>query len=138
MREKMSAIYGGGFNGSVAKDPYSRYSLQLTLPCGPENVDKLLVTADEIIDNLKKNGPEAKDMEKVKNQWMEKYKTDLKENRYWLDKVSAVMFWERDQDRILNFEQYVNKLTAAEVQETAKKLFTNNNTFTSVLYPEAN
>ena len=62
----------------------------------------------------------------------------LKENRYWLDKVSAVMFWERDQDRILNFEQYVNKLTAAEVQETAKKLFTNNNTFTSVLYPEAN
>ena len=138
MREKMSAIYGGGFNGSVAKDPYSRYSLQLTLPCGPENVDKLLVAADEIIDNLKKNGPEAKDMEKVKNQWMEKYKTDLKENRYWLDKVSAVMFWERDQDRILNFEQYVNKLTAAEVQETAKKLFTNNNTFTSVLYPEAN
>ncbi len=136
LREKMGAIYGGGFNANFSKEPYARYTLQLALPCGPENVDKLLTGAAEEIAKLKANGPDAKDLDKVKSQWIEKYRTDVKENKYWADKMISVLFWGREQDRVLNYEQYVNKLTPADIKETANKLFSGNNQFTAILYPE--
>jgi len=137
LREKMGAIYGGGFGGSVSKEPYERYSIRLQLPCGPENVDKLIAGANDLIKDLKEKGPEQKDLDKVKSQWHEKHLTDLKENKYWTGKMESVIFWGRDKDRVINYENYIQKLTPADIQETAKKLFNGNNQFVSVLYPES-
>ena len=137
LREKMGAIYGGGFNASVSKEPYERYSIQLQLPCGPENVEKLLAAANTEIEKIKANGPDAKDVEKVKNQWKEKHITDVKENKYWTGKLESSLFWGRDKDRILKYQTYVDKLTPADIKETAQKLLNGNNQFTSVLYPES-
>ncbi len=136
LREKMGKIYGGGFRGAVAKEPYERYSIQLQLPCGPESVDTLLSAANIQINNLKNSGPEAKDLDKVKSQWLEKYRTSVKENSYWREKMESVLFWGRDKDRALQYETYVNKLTPADIQATAKRLFDGKNEFVSVLYPE--
>jgi zinc protease len=137
LREKMGGIYTGGFNGNVVKEPYEYYSMQLNLPCGPENVDKLLAAAKEEIKTLKANGPDQKDLDKVKSQWREKHITDVKENKYWNSKMQSVLFWGRDKDRALNYQNYVDKLTPADVKETANKLFDNGNQFISVLYPES-
>ncbi len=136
LREKMGAIYGGGFYGSVAKEPYSRYRVQLYLPCGPENVEKLLVAAHAEIAKIKNNGPDPKDLDKVKSQWLEKHKTDIKENRYWLGTLESTLFWGMDKNRVLQYESYINKLTPADIKETAKKLFTGDNQFVSILNPE--
>ena len=137
LREKMGAIYGGGFNGQVTKEPYERYSLQLQLPCGPENVEKLIAAANDEIKMLKEKGPDAKDVDKVKSQWHEKHATDLKENKYWAEKLQSILFWGKDKNRVLDYETYIQKLTPAEIQETAKKLFDGKNEFVSVLYPES-
>ncbi len=137
LREKMGAIYGGGFNGNVSKEPYERYSMQLALPCGPENVEKLIAAANEEIKTLKEKGPEAKDLDKVKSQWHEKHLTDMKENKYWRDKLEGVIFWGKDKDRMLQYESYIQKLTPADIQATAKQLFDGKNEFVSVLYPES-
>ena len=137
LREKMGAIYGGGFNGNISKDPYERFSMQLALPCGPENVDKLIAAANAEIQTLKEKGPEAKDLDKVKSQWREKYKTEIKENKYWADKLSGSIFWGRDKDRVLNYESYLDKLTPADIQGAAKKIFTGSNRFLAVLDPES-
>lgn len=137
IREKMGAIYGGGFNAQMTKEPYERFGLQAQLPCGPENVDKVVAATADIIKELKEKGPDAKDLDKVKSQWLEKYKTDVKENKYWVEKMTSIMFWGKEKDRVMNFETYLNKLTPADIQETAKKLFNNANHFTAILYPES-
>jgi len=136
LREKMGKIYGGGFHGAVSKEPYERYSIQLQLPCGPESIDTLLSAADIEIQNLKKDGPDDKDLDKVKSQWREKYLTDVKENSYWRDKMENVLFWNRDKSRSLQYEKLIDQLTPAQIQETAKELFNGKNRFVSVLYPE--
>jgi zinc protease len=138
LREKMGGIYTGGFIGNVTREPYESYAIQLQLPCGPENVDKLLAAAREEIVTLKTKGPEKKDLDKVKSQWHEKHVTDVKENKYWAGKMQNALFWQRDKDRILNYENYVNNLTPAEIQETAQKLFDGKNEFVSILYPASN
>jgi zinc protease len=137
LREKMSDIYTGGFYGNVAKDPYEHYAMVLQLPCGPEHVDTLLSAANIEIKNLLQNGPDDKDLAKVKSQWLEKYKTDVKENKYWTDKLESVIFWGRDKDRVLNYEKYVEALKPEDVKTTAQQLFNNGNQFISVLYPES-
>jgi zinc protease len=137
LREKMGKIYGGGFRGSVSKEPYERYSIQLQLPCGPQSVDTLLSAANNEIKTLIANGPDAKDLEKVKSQWREKYRTDVKDNKYWADKLQSTLFWGRDKDRVLKYESYIDKLTPADIQATARALFGKANTFVSVLYPES-
>lgn len=137
LREKMSAIYTGGFNGSLSKEPYSHYSIGLRLPCGPENVQKLLTASAAEINNLKQKGPDVKDLDKVKNQWKEKYKTEVKENKYWASELEMVLFWGRDKDRVLHYESYIDKLTPAEIQQAAQKVFDGKNKFIAVLDPES-
>jgi zinc protease len=107
------------------------------LPCGPENVDKLIAAAKEEINNVKTKGPEKKDLDKVKSQWHEKHVTDIKENKYWADKMQSSLFWGKDEKRVLNYDDYINKLTPAEIQQAAKQLFDGKNEFISVLYPES-
>jgi zinc protease len=137
LREKMGKIYGGGFNGALSKEPYQRFSIQLQLPCGPQSVDTLLIAANNEIKELIAKGPEAKDLDKVKNQWREKYRTDVKENKYWTEKLESTLFWGRDKDRVLNYETYIDKLTPADIQKAAKQLFEGTNKFVAVLFPES-
>ena len=136
LREKMGGIYAGGFNGNVTKEPYERFSMVLQLPCGPENVDKLIKAANDEIDNLKTNGPSSGDLDKVKSQWKEKHIISLKENGYWADKLESTLFWGRDKDRVTGFDKYVDKLTTTDIQEVAKQVFNGNNKFVSILKPE--
>lgn len=137
LREKMGKIYGGGFRGSLTKEPYQRFSIQLQLPCGPESVDTLLGASNIEIKNLIAKGPDPKDLEKVKSQWREKYRTDVKENKYWADKLQSTLFWGRDKDRVLKYESFIDKLTPADIQQTAKTLFEGTNKFIAILYPES-
>jgi zinc protease len=136
LREKMGSIYTGGFNASVAKEPYERYSITLQLPCGPENVDKLLAAAKEEIDSIKSFGPTEKDLEKVKAQWHEKHRINLKENKYWEDKLTSILFWDRSKDNVLDYDKWIDKLTTSEIKSTANMLFNGKNKFVSILYPE--
>jgi len=136
MREKMGAIYGGGFSGQLTREPYEHYSIQLQLPCGPENVDKLLEATDKEIRAILAQGPNQKDVDKVKSQWREKYITDSKENAFWNEKMERVLIWGRSKDRVLNYEKYLNALSADDIRKAALLGLTDGAKFISVLNPE--
>src|SRR5690606_29684410 len=53
LREKLGNIYSGGFQAKVEKEPYPHYSIMMYLPCGPENVDKLISAANVEMNKLK-------------------------------------------------------------------------------------
>ncbi len=99
-------------------------------------MQKLLVAANHEIDTLKEAGPSETDLNKVKNQWKEKQITNVKENKYWCEKMESVLFWGKDKSRVLDYEKYVDKITPADIQDAAKKVFNGNNQFISVLNPE--
>ncbi|RYZ56139.1 MAG: insulinase family protein [Sphingobacteriales bacterium] len=136
MREKLGSIYTGGYYASVAQFPYPHYSMAMQLPCGPENVDKLLAAANDEIKALKEKGPDQKDIDKVKNQWKEAHRTEVQENKYWSEALANVLFWGNDKNGVLQYDQRVDKLTPADIQQVAKQMFNGKNEFISVLYPE--
>jgi len=136
LREKLGGIYSGGYYATFAKEPYNHYNVVMQLPCGPENVEKLLTAAHEEVTNLKANGPEQKNMDKVLAQWREKHVESMKKNDYWAGKLEDILFWGRDRQHVLNYNAWIEKLTPADVQQAAKVIFPGNNEFISVLFPE--
>ncbi len=135
LREKIQGIYGGGIFGGLHKAPYSYYQFVVQLPCGPEKVDTLIKAMQNEIASLKKNGPSQQNLDKVKQQWRESHKEQIKQNGPWLTNLLAMKTEGEDINRFVHFETYVDKLTAKEVQDAAKLLFNGKNHFTAVLMP---
>jgi zinc protease len=136
LREKIQGIYGGGIQAQFEKLPYAHYSFFLQLPCGPEKADTLLLVANAEIQDLIKNGPPKENLDKVKQQWIEKYKVDIKENATWLSQLQSFQFPGDDPDYFINYEKHVNALTPKDIQDAARSFFAAGNVVTGVLRPE--
>ena len=138
LREEMSGIYGGGMYANFAKRPYNNYSINISFPCGPENVDKLSTAVLTIIKNAQEKGIDGKDLDKVKETWRKQYQDQIKQNGYWLQSLSHSWIEREEPEWILEYAKSIEALTAQDLQQTAKKYFNMQNYFKAVLYPEKN
>lgn len=135
LREDESGIYGGGARGYMGKVPYSSYSFSLSFPCGPENTDKLTKSAIAELQKIIDKGPEQKDLDKYKEGEMNDYKTDIKDNNYWVNALSKNQLDGSDKYEILNYQEKVKALTVKDLQDVAKKYLTKNRII-ATLMPE--
>lgn len=136
LREQMALIYGGGATGALSKIPYGNYSIGVTLPTGPENVDKVLATTFAEIKRLQTQGPDAADLEKVKSNWIQNHRRSLRENGYWLGHLQSAMSEGTDPASILDVENRVQALTADDIRTAAQRYFNERNYVQVVLNPE--
>ena len=136
LREELSGIYGGGIFGSLSKNPYNNYSIGVSLPCGPENVDKLVKAALDEIQKVKSNGPMETDLNKVKENWKKQYQENMKDNAYWARQLQQSVEMGSNPAAILTYEKKVDALTVTELKETANKYFGMKNFIQVILYPE--
>jgi zinc protease len=136
LREEMGGIYGGGFNGGIQKRPYVHYTIQSTLPCGPENVDKLTTALFDLVKNVQDGKIEQKDLDKVKETLRKDYQTKIQDNGFWLSSLSNAHINGTNPENILEYEKRVDALTIKDLQNAAKKFLDMNNYVRTVLYPE--
>ncbi|MCC7682272.1 pitrilysin family protein [Janthinobacterium sp. FW305-128] len=136
LREKMSMIYGGGFETSMGQHPYGHYSVALNLPTGPENVDKVIAAAFAEINKMKADGPSVADLEKVKLNWITRQQKSLRENNYWMNQLMGSVTQGRDPAHILKYEQRVRAITPQAVKLAAQRYLDMHNYVQVVLYPE--
>ena len=136
LREQMALIYGGGANGVLSKIPYGNYSIGVTLPTGPEHVDKVIATTFAEIRRLQTQGPDPADLEKVKSNWIQNHRRSLRENGYWLGHLQTALSEGTDPASILEIEKQVAALTADEIRMAAKRYFNDQNYVQVVLNPE--
>jgi len=136
IREKMQAIYSGGASASFVEKPYPHYVFQAGMPCGPENVDKILAEYSREIAEYKTLGVSATNLDKVKKAMLEQRKDNLKRNNYWISNLQSILFWGHSKKFFLNFEQQVNAVSVKDLKASANKFFNSNNHFTAISYPE--
>jgi len=135
LREEEGGVYGAGANGGLGKNPYGSYYLSIRFPCGPENVDKLVASSLEQLDQIIKEGPKAKDLEKYKEGELNDYRDNMKTNSFWLRQLNSAFINDEDDYRFLNFEERLNTLTAEDIQKVAKK-YAVDNRMVAKLFPE--
>ncbi len=136
LREELSGIYGGGMSGSLSKNPYPNYAIAVSLPCGPENVDKLTKAALEEIRKVKAKGPLEADLNKVKETWKKQYEENSKDNNYWLRQLQQSFELDSNPASIQTYKERVDALTVKDLKDTANKYFDMKNFIQVVLYPE--
>jgi zinc protease len=136
LREDLSGIYGGGMYGSLNKYPYNNYSLGITIPCGPENVDKLIAATLEEIEKIKSHGPLDADLNKVKETWKQQYLVNIKDNGFWARQIVQSLEVGYDPSRILTYEKRVGALTPKDIQTVANKYLDTKKYLQFVLNPE--
>ncbi len=136
LREKLSSTYTSQISGSVNKNPYGHYSINLSIPCGPENVDKLIEAAMAEIQKIKDKGPLAEDLAKVRETSIKKHQENLKDNGYWLGVLQRSVELSINPASMLTVEKRITDTTVSELRDRAKKYFQMSNYFQAVLYPD--
>ncbi|HEY0741424.1 MAG TPA: insulinase family protein [Chryseosolibacter sp.] len=136
LREDLSGIYGGGMSANLSKNPYGNYSIAVMLPCGPENVDKLVAATIGEIEKVRTNGPTEADLQKVKETWKQQYLVNVKDNSYWSRILLQSVEIGSNPASVLEYEKRVDALTAKQVQDAAKKYLDTKNFIQIVLNPE--
>ncbi|MGZ3185056.1 MAG: M16 family metallopeptidase, partial [Telluria sp.] len=136
LREKLGLIYGGGMESSMTRIPYSHYMVDLTLPTGPENVDKVLSATFAEIERMRLDGPRQADLDKVKANWMQNYSKSLQENGYWLAALQTSLTEGTDPATILTVDQEVEALSVDDVKRAAQHYLDTSNYVQVVLGPD--
>ena len=136
MREEIGGIYGGGLFGNLNKNPYNNYSIGVSLPCGPENVDKLIAATLSEIDKIKSKGPTADDLNKVKETWKQQYMVNIKDNAFWARQLLLSAEMGTNAGEVLSYEKRIAALTSKDIQATAAKYLDMKNYVQVVLNPE--
>ncbi len=136
LREKLTLIYGGGLRGGLVRTPYEHYQLGLSLPCAPENVDKVIAAAMGEIQKIREAGVEASDLAKVKQNWLTAHRKNLRENAYWLGRLQTAALYGNDPATILEYEKQVAAVTSSDLQAAAQRYLKRDNYVQVVLYPE--
>ncbi len=136
LREDLSGVYGAGMFASLSKHPYGHYSIGISMPCGPDNVEKLVTAALEEIEKVKTNGPAAEDLAKVKETWKQQYLVNIKDNNYWARHLIQSTELGTDPDSILSFEKRIEALTTDDLKATANKYLDSDKYIKMILNPE--
>jgi zinc protease len=136
MREKIQGIYTGGTSASISRIPYSNFDFFLRLPCGPQKVDTLIEAFETEMTNLAMKGPDTATLQRVKTQWLEEYKVNMKTNDYWLSKLQQFAQGESSPERMLNFERIVNAMQPSDIRSAARMVMAAPSKMTAVLKPE--
>lgn len=136
LREELSGVYGAGMYGALSKNPYPNYSIGVSIPCGPENVDKLIEATLNEVKKIHQNGPTQEDLNKVKETWRQQYNVNLKENNYWARQLSQSVETGSKLNSILETPEKINSLTPKDIQDVASKFLDTNNYLLFVLNPE--
>lgn len=136
LREKLTLIYGGGMSGSINRVPYQHYHINVALPCGPENVDKVIAAMFAEIEKMKILGPLPTDLNKVKQNWLKERKIALRTNSFWLSDLQDSVLYGTDKAELLSYEARLNDVTVYDIKEAAKRYFNKDNYVQVVMYPE--
>lgn len=136
LREDKGGVYGVGAFADMSKDPYENYSINVSFPCGPENVADLKQAVFSEIEKIMKEGPSAEDLAKIKEAQRREREVKLKENQFWLGALQDVYKDSRRPLEILAYDRYIGELTAADIQRVAREFVDMNNYVEVTLFPQ--
>jgi zinc protease len=138
-------VYGIGAGGNLSRSPHQERTFSLQFGCDPKRVDELVtaaqkeiaaVEADNIIDTEKKHVPLTEYLDKVKATFQRSRETELRTNRFWLNRLSSSYHYGDDPLDIPDTTKLVGRMTPANVEAAAKHFLDPKQTYEAIRLPE--
>ncbi len=135
LREEMSGVYTVRASSSFNKIPYEHATLQILIPCSPDNVDSLVYVAVNELVNIQEKGVEDKEIIKARETRRRQLETNSETNKYWLNAIQRTILRGGNLDSVTK-EELIEQITSEEIQRIANQYFDSDNYLLVVLYPE--
>jgi len=135
LREQMGGTYGVSV-GYTDNQPVKGYGLvQVVFGSAPDRVDQLVAAVLTEVARLKKDGPSADDVQKVKEIEKRSMETAVKTNAYWVNSLQTVLTLGWDPTSVARREARTESLSAANVGAALAKYLSENRYTVVTLLP---
>ncbi len=123
IREKEGGTYGVGVEGDVSREPVGIYSLSMQFDCEPDRAEHLKSLIYAELEKIQKEGVTAEELNKIVLNINKNREQSKHHNSYWMGVLNSYYRTGINTNDATNFENIVNSLTPADIQNFAKKLF---------------
>jgi len=120
IREKEGGTYGVRVSSSYTKFPKQEKSLDMMFDTDPDKANQLKSILYREIDKIAADGPTAEDLNKAVKNLMKNREQSKLHNGYWMQALSTYYFYSVNPTDPKNFENILEKVTPAMVQEFVK------------------
>ena len=136
IREDLGSTYSITANASYQRIPKTEYSVTIQFGSDPQRTEELIKRVFQEIEDLKTNGPTAKQLNDVKEALGREFETSSKQNNYLLNQISMRYQLGEDPAAIWQLPELYRKLDAATIKQAAKTYLNTNNFVRVTLFPE--
>lgn len=136
VREEAGGTYDVNVRATASKYPDQEYEITIIFGCDPDRAEELTALVFDQIRSLKNSPPEESYITKTKEAQKRSHENALKENRFWLSSLERYYRYGIDFEKIVHYEELVERLQGEEIQETAREVFSQDRYVEVVLYPE--
>jgi len=140
LREEMREAIGGTYSvrayASIDHYPVPRFEINIGFGCAPDQVELLIDAVRRQIESLQSELLEESYLTKVKQTQLREREVSLERNSFWLHILHYYDWHGEDVKTVLDFENYVNALSLADIRDTARRCFGTPNVATFILRPQ--
>jgi zinc protease len=136
LREDLGGTYGVSIGSGSTREPVPQYSLTISFGADPNRLDELTKTVFEQIDKLKREGPTADELARVKETQRREWETNLKRNGYWVGQIVARDRAGEPIADVLSFPDRLAGATTGMLQDAARRYLRADNYVRVSLLPE--
>jgi len=138
MREDKGGVYGVRVSGNISKYPEPKYSINISFNSEPEKAEELIKTAMNDLEKVRSEGAEEKDLNKVKETMTQSRTKDLKENKWWMNKLVGTYQNDKqdfDYYPLDTFKEAIGGIQPMDMKAAVQQFFNDQNRIEIVMKP---
>ena len=138
LREDKGGVYGVRVSLDMQKFPNENYQLVIGFNADPPMAEELIAEVENVVQSLVKNGPETKDVEKIKEIAKQQYVKGFKENEFWANQIQKMIENKDDLSKIdmEEKERLMNLMNADNIKAEGEAFLKNSRKILMVQNPE--
>jgi zinc protease len=126
LREEIGGVYGTGANASLTASPNPSYTVVVSFPCAPENVNTLREAVFAEIAKIQQGQISEEDMTKVTETLKRDWETNQQRNQFWVNALSDMFQHKLPLSDLKAYPSYIDELKKEDLQALAKQVFQDN------------
>ena len=119
LREELSGTYGVQVAAGAAGQPRPRYQVSVAFGGEPERMEELTEAVFAIVDTLRTRGPTADDVLKAREMELRQRETDLRTNRFWIERMLSYDQHGWPLEQILDLPEWLARVDEGFVRSAA-------------------
>ena len=121
LREALAGTYSVSVHPQIRSIPDRTYSVRISFDAAPEQVAEMEKAVFEEVEKLRKSGPTAAEVAKVREESARQIELSVKNNSFWLQVISSYDQTERPLAELATYGESLKTLKAEQVHTMARQ-----------------